>query len=138
MKNSVIHCGIGVARSVVAGGIVVASLLASAACFASDRPSPVETIVVAAAHDPQSGAQTIKIGNFTFSPATLEVPAGTTLTWVNEDDVPHVVVGIDKGSPVTSPALDTEDRYSVVLDKPGTYKYFCSLHPHMTGTVVVK
>jgi plastocyanin len=117
---------------------VVASLLASTACFASEGSASVETIVVASAHDPARGSQTIKIGNFTFSPATLEVPAGTTLTWVNEDDVPHVVVGTDKGSPLTSPALDTEDHYSVVLTQPGTYKYFCSLHPHMTGTVVAK
>jgi Icc protein len=83
-------------------------------------------------------ARKIAIGNFTFSPANLEVPAGTTLQWVNEDDVPHIVVGTDGGSPLKSPPLDTDGKYSVVLSRPGTYRYFCSLHPHMTGMVVVK
>ena len=80
----------------------------------------------------------IQIANFTFEPATVEVSAGTTVSWVNVDDVPHLVVGTDPGSPLKSPALDTDDGYSVVLDHPGTYRYFCSLHPHMTGTVIVK
>jgi len=80
----------------------------------------------------------IKIGNFTFVPATIEVPAGTHITWINEDDVPHTVVGTDPGTPIKSPALDTDDRYATEFTKPGTYKYFCSLHPHMTGTIVVK
>jgi plastocyanin len=80
----------------------------------------------------------VSISNFTFSPATLEVPAGTTLRWVNEDDVPHTVLGSDQGSVIRSPALDTSDAYSVVLSQPGTYHYFCSLHPHMTGTILVK
>jgi plastocyanin len=81
---------------------------------------------------------TIHIGNFTFSPAVIEIPAGTSLTWVNEDDAPHTVVGSDRDSPLKSPALDTDDHYAVVMSLPGTYHYFCSLHPHMTGTIVVK
>jgi plastocyanin len=82
--------------------------------------------------------QRIAIENFTFVPATLEVAVGARVSWVNEDDVPHVVIGTDPGSPVKSGALDTDDSYSVELDHPGTYRYFCSLHPHMTGTVIVK
>jgi plastocyanin len=58
--------------------------------------------------------------------------------FVNEDDVPHTVIGSDPGSPLRSPALDTDDKYTVAIDKPGTYSYFCSLHPHMTGSVIVK
>ena len=81
---------------------------------------------------------TIRIGNFTFAPAVLEVPAGTSILFVNEDDVPHAIVGSDRDSPLKSPALDTNDRYSVKLTQPGTYHYFCSLHPRMTGTVIVK
>jgi plastocyanin len=81
---------------------------------------------------------TIRIGNFTFAPSVLEVPAGTSVLFVNEDDVPHTIVGSDRDSPLKSPALDTDDRYSVKLTQPGTYHYFCSLHPHMTGTVIVK
>ena len=77
----------------------------------------------------------VKIGNFTFGPQELKVKAGTTVTWTNEDDMPHTVV-----SPNTfrSKVLDTEGAYSFTFTAPGTYKYFCSLHPHMTGTVVVE
>ncbi len=87
---------------------------------------------------PAKAERKVSISNFTFSPATLEVPAGTTLRWVNDDDVPHTVLGSDQGSVLRSPALDTSDSYSVVMSQPGTYRYFCSLHPHMTGTIVVK
>jgi plastocyanin len=80
----------------------------------------------------------VRIGNFAFIPATITVAAGTKVHWVNEDDVPHIVIGVDKDTPIKSPPLDTDDEYAVVLDKPGTYKYFCSLHPHMVGTVLVK
>jgi plastocyanin len=84
-----------------------------------------------------AAAPNVSIGNFTFKPQSLQVAAGTTVSWVNEDDVPHTIVGSDPGSPLKSGALDTDASYSAVLDKPGTYPYFCSLHPHMTGTVVV-
>lgn len=79
----------------------------------------------------------ISISNFTFAPAAVTVQAGRELTWLNEDDAPHTIVGTDPGSPLKSPALDTGDKYSVTLTRPGTYRYFCSLHPHMTGTVTV-
>ncbi len=81
---------------------------------------------------------TIEIGNFTFAPANVTVKAGSRLTWVNKDDVPHTVLGADPGSPLRSAAMDTDDRYSVVMQQPGTYKYFCSVHPHMVGVVIVK
>jgi len=80
----------------------------------------------------------VRIGNFAFAPETITVPVGTKVQWVNEDDAPHTVVGVDKDTPLKSPPLDTDDKYFVVLDKPGTYKYFCSLHPHMVGVVIVK
>jgi plastocyanin len=79
----------------------------------------------------------IAIGNFAFEPSTLTVPAGTVLSWVNDDDAPHTVIGTDPDSPIKSLPLDTGDRYTIALTKPGTYRYFCSLHPHMTGTVIV-
>lgn len=78
---------------------------------------------------------TIRIDNFTFSPAALSVPAGTTVTWVNGDDIPHSVVAVDKS--FRSKALDTGDSYSQTLSKPGTFDYFCGLHPHMTGRITV-
>lgn len=80
----------------------------------------------------------IRIGNFAFAPEIITVTVGTKVQWVNEDDAPHTVIGVDKGTAIKSPALDTDDKYAVVLDKPGTYKYFCSIHPHMVGVVVVK
>ena len=78
----------------------------------------------------------IRIDNFTFGPETLTVAPGTTVTWVNGDDIPHTVVSQDKL--FRSKTLDTDDRYSFTFEAPGRYAYFCSLHPHMTGTVVVK
>lgn len=110
-----------------------------------EQTSPTGVPAMASTNAPQAQHQhdraeprKVSIGNFTFSPATLEVPVGTTVLWVNEDDVPHLVIGTDAGSPLKSPALDTDGRYTAVLDRPGTYHYFCSLHPHMTGMVVVK
>ena len=85
----------------------------------------------------KASAGAIKIGNFAFEPSTLAVPSGTVLSWVNDDDAPHTVIGTDPDSPIKSLPLDTGDRYSITLTKPGTYRYFCSLHPHMTGTVIV-
>lgn len=77
----------------------------------------------------------IKIGNFTFGPQELKVKSGTTVTWVNEDDIPHTVVSLNN---FRSKALDSDDKFSFTFTTPGTYKYFCSLHPHMTGTIVVE
>lgn len=79
---------------------------------------------------------TIKIGNFVFSPQTLTVKAGTKVTWVNEDDIPHTVASTTQG--LRSKALDTDDTFSFTFTTPGTYKYFCGLHPHMTGSIVVE
>jgi len=80
---------------------------------------------------------TISIDNFTFKPQTTTVGEGATVTWVNHDDIPHLVV-IVGGKDSKSPALDTDDEYSYKFDEPGTYEYFCSLHPKMTGKIVVK
>ncbi|HKM67314.1 MAG TPA: cupredoxin family copper-binding protein [Candidatus Acidoferrum sp.] len=79
----------------------------------------------------------VKIDNFTFAPGAVTVPAGTTVQWVNRDDIPHTVVSEDK-STFKSKALDTDDNYSYMFTKPGTYTYFCSIHPKMTGKVVVQ
>lgn len=80
----------------------------------------------------------VKIGNFTYEPATLKVSVGTQIKWVNQDDVPHTVTGSDAGSPLHSAALDTDDSYTVRADSTGTYKYFCAIHPHMVGTLIVE
>jgi amicyanin len=78
----------------------------------------------------------VQIDNFTFAPQRLTVKAGATVTWINDDDIPHTVASSNKL--FKSKALDTEDQFSFTFTTPGTYEYFCSLHPHMTGTVVVE
>lgn len=79
----------------------------------------------------------VKIDNFSFQPTTLTVAAGSTVTWVNQDDVPHNVVS-SEGKTLKSPVLDTDQKFSYTFDKPGTYAYFCGIHPRMTGKVVVQ
>ncbi len=73
----------------------------------------------------------VKIDNFSFSPATITVPAGTTMRWTNRDDIPHTVVSDDKA--FKSKVLDTDEQFTYTFTKPGTYSYFCSIHPKMTA-----
>ena len=91
-----------------------------------------------AATDPPPTGQTrrVTIDNFTFSPAEVSVPVGTTLVWVNHDDVPHTVVELSRQ--FSSPALDTDVQYVHAFTAAGTYDYVCGIHPHMTGRVAVK
>ncbi len=77
----------------------------------------------------------IKIANFTFDPPTLTVKAGTTVTWVNADDIPHVVS--EKNGAFRSSALDTNDTFTQTFPTAGTIEYFCAIHPHMTGKIIV-
>jgi amicyanin len=77
----------------------------------------------------------VKIANFTFDPPNLTVKAGTTVTWVNADDIPHVVS--EKDGKFRSSALDTGDKFSQTFSTAGTIEYFCAIHPHMTGKIVV-
>ncbi len=79
----------------------------------------------------------IRIDNFSFKEQTLTVRPGTVVTWVNHDDAPHKIVSTDK-STFASPVLDTDGRFSFTFTKAGTYDYFCSIHPLMTGKVIVK
>jgi plastocyanin len=80
----------------------------------------------------------VKIDNFAFVPAEIAVAPGTKVTWENRDDIPHTVTDASDPRAFKSPALDTGDTFSHVYSAAGTYRYFCSLHPHMQGTVVVK
>jgi len=79
---------------------------------------------------------TVHIDNFTFTPVETTVAPGTTITWINDDDIPHTVVATD--GTFKSKALDTEDKFTVTMTNPGEYDYFCSLHPRMTGKIIVK
>ena len=93
-------------------------------------------IVKAKAQQAPAKTAEVKIDNFSFGPGSLTVAVGTTITWTNNDDVPHTVVSEDKL--FKSKALDTEDKFSYTFTKPGTYSYFCSVHPKMTAKVVVQ
>ena len=86
--------------------------------------------------DKSASPTEVKIDNFSFGPATLDVPAGATITWTNHDDVPHVVASDDKI--FKSKALDTDDHFSFTFTKPGTYNYYCAIHPKMTAKIVVR
>ena len=77
----------------------------------------------------------VTIDNFTFSPAELKVKVGDTVTWSNHDDIPHTVVSAGK---FRSKAMDTDGTFSFTFTTAGEYKYFCSLHPHMTGLIKVE
>jgi plastocyanin len=81
-------------------------------------------------------ATQVKIDNFVFSPNSLTVPAGSTIRWTNQDDIPHNIVSADKS--FKSKVLDTDETFTYTFTKPGTYAYFCSIHPKMTGKVVVQ
>jgi plastocyanin len=91
---------------------------------------------VTAADQPSAATAEVKIDNFVFGPQTVTVPVGTTVTWTNHDDIPHTVVSTD--GVFKSKVRDTDEKFSYTFTKPGTYPYYCSVHPKMTGTVVVK
>ena len=109
---------------------VVLTALTALAVVVSTRPG------LAANMADQSESATVKIDNFSFGTVSLTVAAGTTVTWTNNDDVPHTVVSDDKL--FKSKALDTDDKFSYTFTKPGTYNYFCSVHPKMTAKIVVQ
>ena len=114
-------------QALVVGALLQAGGLSHAA-------QPAGAIVPTARHD--DAASQIEIRNFAFSPKKLTVPGGTRVVWTNHDDEPHVVVSSGAAFNA-SPALDTDDSFSVVLSKPGTYAYYCGIHPMMVGTIIV-
>ena len=91
--------------------------------------------VTANAQPPAANAE-VKIDNFSFGPATITVPVGATVTWINRDDIPHTVVSTD--GVFKSKVRDTDETFSYTFAKAGTYPYYCSVHPKMTGQVVVQ
>jgi plastocyanin len=103
--------------------------------LSSARTLAVSVPAISAAIE-DSPAAAVKIDNFTFSPNLLTIEKGTTVRWTNHDDVPHTVVADDKS--FKSKALDTDEAFAYTFTKPGTYSYFCSLHPKMVAKVVVK
>jgi amicyanin len=116
--------------------------------FATDRLTPGRALIVAMLLGPAVGAllafgavaaqeeNVVNIDNFTFTAPELTVAVGTTVKWVNHDDIPHNIV--DKNKAFRSKALDTDDSYSFTFASAGTFDYFCGLHPHMVGKIIVK
>jgi len=91
---------------------------------------------VKASDQPSAANAAVKIDNFVFGPRTLTVPVGTTVTWTNVDDIPHTSVSTE--GVFKSKVLDTDDKFSYTFTKAGTYAYYCTIHPKMTGQIVVK
>src|SRR6266852_5388985 len=91
---------------------------------------------VAANDQPSAANAEVKIDNFSFGPQTLTVPVGATVTWINRDDIPHTVVSTD--GVFKSKVRDTDEKFSYTFTKAGTYSYYCSVHPKMTGQIVVQ
>jgi plastocyanin len=123
---------------------LISQFRSTAARFAIDRAVIVAMLIgpvvgatlAVAAVAAQDTANMITIDNFTFTPPELTVAVGTTVKWVNHDDIPHTVV--NKDLVFRSKALDTDDSYSYTFASAGTFNYFCGLHPHMVGKVIVK
>ncbi|MFZ0293741.1 MAG: cupredoxin family copper-binding protein [Candidatus Sulfotelmatobacter sp.] len=94
--------------------------------------SPILTVA-----DRHSAASVdVKINNFSFGPQTITVPVGATVTWTNHDDIPHTSVSTD--GLFKSKVMDTDEKFSYTFTKPGTYSYYCSIHPKMTGQIIVR
>jgi plastocyanin len=118
-------------RSVSIAGLVAVLVLGIGA-FGTGQKSGL-----ASAQEKPPAAE-VKIDNFSFGPVTLTVPVGTTVTWINRDDIPHTVVSTDDPKTFKSKVLDTDEKFSFTFSKAGTYPYFCSVHPKMTGKVIVQ
>jgi len=122
--------------------LVVPLLLAVSLSARSETPAATATTSAAsatsttAATTAAADASTISIREFMFAPTAMTVPVGTTVRWKNLDGEPHTVRSVD--STFASNALDQNDSFTFKFDKPGTYRYVCSIHPQMVGTIVVK
>ena len=91
---------------------------------------------VTANDQPSKANVAVNIDNFVFGPQTITVPVGATVTWTNKDDIPHTSVSTE--NVFKSKVLDTDEKFSYTFTKAGTYPYYCTIHPKMTGKVVVQ
>ena len=116
-------------KNVWIAGVVMPVMIAMLLLFAGSSR-------VAASDQPSAANVAVKIDNFVFGPQAITVPVGTTVTWTNSDDIPHTAVSTD--GLFKSKVMDTDEKFSYTFTKAGTYSYFCSVHPKMTGQIVVK
>jgi plastocyanin len=126
MRILISHFRSAATRFAISRAVIVAMLIGPV----------VGAMLAAAAVAAQDAANVITVDNFTFTPPEMTVVVGTTVKWVNHDDIPHSVVNKDKA--FRSKALDTDDSFSYTFASAGTFDYFCGLHPHMVGKVIVK
>lgn len=119
-------------RRPLPGFALIACALAMPAALAGAQSPPAAGVA------PAAEEAVVTIDNFTFTPVQLTVARGTRVVWINRDDIPHLIAGTDDPGRMRSPPLDTDDRFAFTFAAPGTYRYFCSLHPHMQGVVVVR
>jgi plastocyanin len=111
------------------------AILAAALAIGMGTIAASEKVALAGAQQKPETTE-VKIDNFSFGPGTLTVLVGTTVTWTNRDDIPHTVVSTD--GTFKSRVLDTDEKFSFTFSKAGTFPYFCSIHPKMTGKVIVQ
>ena len=134
-------------RLALAGGMLLATFAMAACSTTSAAPAPPSTPVppAALATTPPArpiavpgtaGGPQVEIANFNFTPAELTVPVGGTVTWTNNDDAPHTVTSADKI--FSSPSINTDAQFTFTFAAPGTYAYFCAIHPFMTAKVIVQ
>ena len=117
----------------IVSGVSLAVMILMAIAFLTAASQNVRANVGQPSTD---GTAAVKIDNFAFGPDTLTVAVGTTVTWTNRDDIPHTVVSTD--GVFKSKVRDTDETFSYKFEKAGTYSYYCSVHPKMTGKVVVQ
>jgi plastocyanin len=110
-------------------GLAMPAMIAMLLMFAGQRS-------VAANDQPSAATAAVKIDNFVFGPQTITVPVGATVTWTNSDDIPHTAVSTD--GVFKSKVMDTDEKFTYTFTKAGTYPYYCTIHPKMTGKVVVQ
>src|SRR5262245_25715338 len=118
------------------GGNVAVPLVAGLARRAVVGGGLLLAIVVGQSAPVRAQEATVTIDNFTFAPAALTVAAGTKVAWKNQDDIPHSIV--ERNQRFRSKALDTDESFSFTFSSAGSYDYFCGLHPHMVGRIIVK
>jgi amicyanin len=121
-------------RGVFIGGVVLILVMAGGRVARGAKSTAVAPEPAAAAS--ADAKAEVKIDNFKFGPEALTIAAGTTVTWTNRDDIPHTVVSTT--GEFKSKVLDTDEKFSFTFAKAGTYEYFCSVHPKMTGKVIVQ
>jgi plastocyanin len=116
-------------KNVWIAGLAMPAMIAILLLFAGSAS-------VKAIDQPSAANAAVKIDNFVFGPQTLTIPVGTTVTWTNSDDIPHTSVSTE--GVFKSKVLDTDEKFSYTFTKAGTYPYYCTIHPKMTGKVVVQ